>query len=150
MLEKIIDRLKRIPSNPAAPVVDVRRLAAAALMVEAARRDQDFADNERSAITRIVSEHFNLDEGEATTLIELAEKRQRIPYGETIFTRTVNESFSPDERRDIVQMMWEVAFADGTLERVETGMISRLSQEIGVDAANCEAARIAAEKKASH
>ena len=38
MLEKIIDRLKRIPSNPAAPVVDVRRLAAAALMVEAARR----------------------------------------------------------------------------------------------------------------
>lgn len=149
MLEKIIDRLKKTAA-PAAPSADVKRLAAAALMVEAARRDQDFAADERAAITRIVGDHFGLEPEEAKTLVDLAEKRQRIPYGETIFTRTVKEAFSPAERKDVVQMMWEVAFADGTLERVESSMIHRLSQEIGVDKETCEAARKAAEIKTKH
>lgn len=151
MLEKIIDRLKKKSApQAAAPAVDVKRLAAAALMVEAARRDLDFAETERSAITRIVGEHFHLDADEAKTLVDLAEKRQRLPYGETIFTRTVRESFTADERKDVVEMMWEVAFADGTLTGTESSMIHRLSSEIGVDRATCDEARRSAEAKSRH
>ena len=134
MLDKIIDALKS--SAKSAPVSqDVKRLAAASLMVEAARRDNDFDDSERSAITRIVGERFSLSREDSKTLVDLAEQRQRLPYGESIFTRTIAESFSDEERKEVVAMLWEVALADGQLHRVEAAMIELLAKEIGVDAA---------------
>ncbi len=147
MLEKIIDALKgKSAPKATAPVSpEVKRLAAAALMVEAARRDQDFAGNERAAIVRIVGENFHLSAEEAQTLVALAEQRQRLPYGESIFTRTIAESFTMDERKDVVRMLWEVALADGHLHRVEAAMIERLAKEIGLDATASEAARKAVE-----
>lgn len=149
MLDKIIDALKKKSApKPTAPVTpEVKRLAAAALMVEAARRDQDFAADERAAIVRIVGENFKLTGEEATTLVALAEQRQRLPYGESIFTRTIAESFTADERKDVVRMLWEVALADGQLQRVEAAMIERLTKEIGLDVTASDAARKAAEAK---
>jgi uncharacterized tellurite resistance protein B-like protein len=149
MLDRIIDALKKKSApKPAAPLSpEVKRLAAAALMVEAARRDEDFAADERSAIVRIVGDNFKLNDEDATTLVALAEQRQRLPYGESIFTRTIAESFTADERKDVVRMLWEVALADGHLHRVESAMIERLTKEIGLDVTASDAARKAAEAK---
>ena len=61
MLEKIIDALKKKTApNSASVSPEVKRLAAAALLVEAARRANDFAADERAAITRVVGENFKL------------------------------------------------------------------------------------------
>ena len=145
MLDKIIASLKVKAAGTPSPVSpEVKRLAAAALMVEAARRDNDFDDAERKAITNIVGEQFNLTAGDAKTLVELAEQRSRLPYGESIFTRTIAENFSDAERVDVVKMLWKVAMADGHLHRVEVAMIERLATEIGVDAKSSADARRAA------
>ncbi|MDO8290634.1 MAG: TerB family tellurite resistance protein [Parvibaculum sp.] len=146
MLEKIVSALKVKTSGAgAAPVsTNVKQLAAAALMVEAARRDSNFDDQEHKAISRIVSEQFSLSADEAKTLVDVAEQRQRLPYGESIFTRTIAEHFSDKERQDVVTMLWKVALADGQLARVEVAMIERLAKEIGLDAAGTAAARAAA------
>lgn len=143
MLERIIEALKKGVAKNAAPAAgaEVKRLAAAALMIEAARRDNDFADDERTAITRIVGEHFKLTSDDAKALVDLAEQRQKVPFGETIFTRTVRDSFTPEERKDVLRMMWEVANADGHLHRLEGVMIERLAVEIGLNKADSESAR---------
>lgn len=145
MLDKIVKALKGKKSSKATPATqDVKRLAAAAMLVEAARRDENFDDSERTAITRIVGSHFSLGPDDAKTLVDLAEQRQRLPYGESIFTRTIADNFSDDERRDVLKMLWGVALADGNLHRVEVSMIENLAREIGLDAAASEAARKAA------
>ncbi len=145
MLDKIISALKVKAAGTPAPVSpEVKRLAAAALMVEAARRDNDFDDKERSAITKIVGEQFNLNAEQSKTLVDLAEERSRLPYGESIFTRTIAENFSDAERVDVVKMLWKVAMADGQLQRVEVAMIERLATEIGVSAKASADARNAA------
>lgn len=145
MLDRIIDALKKGAAKSAVPVSpEVKRLAAAALMVEAARRDNDFADDERAAITRIVGENFQLTDEDAKTLVDLAEQRQKVAFGESIFTRTVRDAFTPDERKDVLRMMWQVALADGQLHRLESVMIERLAKEIGLDKAASESAREAA------
>jgi len=142
MLEKIINALKASMHSASTPVPpETKRLAAAALLVEAARRDQDFDDSERSAIIRIVGSHFSLTGEEAKTLVDLATERQKLPYGESIFTRTIAENFTTDERVDVLKMLWEVALADGELKRVELAMIDQLAGEIGLDASASEAAR---------
>ncbi len=148
MLDKIIEKLKKSTAGSSAPVApETKRLAAAALLVEAARRDNDFAADERAAITRVVGENFKLSAEDAKTLVDLAEQRQKIPYGESIFTRTVAGSFTVDERKDVLRMIWEVALADGHLDHLEDVMIARLASEIGLDKAASEAARKAAEAK---
>lgn len=142
MLDKIIAALKvKTAGSTTSATPEVKRLAAAAMLVEAARRDESFDDTERSAITQIVGKHFNLSAEEAKTLVELAEQRQKLPYGESIFTRTIAENFSDAERKDVVKMLWEVAMADGHLHRVEEAMIASLAKEIGVDAATAQSLR---------
>lgn len=148
MLEKIIDKLKKVTSGASAPVPpEVKRLAAAALLVEAARRDNDFADNERAAIVRVVGENFHLTPEDAKTLVTMAEERQKLPYGESIFTRTVAGSFNVDERKEVLNMIWQVALSDGHLDHLEDAMIARLASEIGLTKADSDAAHKAAEAK---
>ncbi len=148
MLEKIINKLKKVTSGDSAPVPpEVKRLAAAALLVEAARRDNDFADDERAAIVRVVGENFNLTPDDAKTLVEMAEQRQKLPYSESIFTRTVAESFSDDERKEVLNMIWQIALADGHLNHMEDAMIARLAKEIGLTKADSDAAHQAAQAK---
>ena len=73
----MIDRIKSLLSGagtvdaaPAQP--DVPKLAAAALLVEAACMDGDFDGDERDAICASLGAHFGLNEAEAGTLIEEA------------------------------------------------------------------------------
>ena len=148
MLEKIIEKLKKATAGSSTAVSpETKRLAAAGLLIEAARRDNDFADEERAAITHVVGQNFNLSDEDAKTLVATAENRQSLPYGESIFTRTVATSFSVDERKEVLQMIWSVALADGRLDRLEQVMIAQLAKEIGLDKAASDEARKAAEAK---
>ena len=145
MLEKIIDKLKKTTAGPSSAVPpEVKRLAAAGLLVEAARRDNDFADEERAAITQVVGHNFNLSDEDAKELVATAEQRQKLPYSESIFTRTVASSFSIDERKEVLQMIWTVALADGRLDHLEHVMIAQLAKEIGLGKVDSDAARSAA------
>ncbi|MFZ3033111.1 MAG: TerB family tellurite resistance protein [Parvibaculum sp.] len=142
MLEKIVDKLKKLSQGANQPVTEeAKRLAAAALLIEAARRDSDFADSERATIVRVVGENFHLNDEDAQNLVTMAEERQKLPYGESIFTRTVASSFSEAERKEVLQMIWKVALADGHLGRLEDIMVHRVAVEIGLTAADADAAR---------
>src|SRR3546814_14309351 len=102
MLEKIINKLKKATAGPSSAVPpEVKRLAAAGLLVEAARRDNDFADEERAAITQVVGHNFNLSDEDAKELVATADQRQKFPYSESIFTRTVRKSVVMGQRYSI-------------------------------------------------
>ena len=102
-------------------------LAAAALMVEAARLDGDFDDTERARISDILQRRFALDGDSAAALIESAIGAvDAIPeiYG---FTRTVRENFNHDERVAMLELLWEVAYADGELHDYEASLLRRVT-----------------------
>lgn len=146
MLEKIVEKLKNLSKGANQPVTEeAKRLAAAALLIEAARRDNDFADAERNTIVQVVAKNFHLGDEDAKHLVDMAEERQKLPYGESIFTRTVESSFSEAERKEVLQMLWKVALADGRLDRLEDIMVHRVAEEIGLTPADADAARKAAE-----
>ncbi len=106
---------------------DELQLAAAALMVEAARLDGAFDDAERSHITAILQARFELDAGETQLLIDAAVGTvDAIPeiYG---FTRTIRDHFSHDERIAMLQMLWEVAYIDGELHDYEASLLRQVA-----------------------
>ena len=102
------------------------RLAAAALLVEAAGMDGNFDDDERSRITALLQTRFELSGEETASLIEHAEQALHESGGLYKFTRVIKDSYSPEERIEMIEMLWEVAYADGRVDHFESNLIRRV------------------------
>jgi uncharacterized tellurite resistance protein B-like protein len=105
---------------------DAVHLAAAALMVEAAHADENFGPRERSAIKEIVRERFSLTPEEAGSLLELAEAEAQDTAQWYRFTSTLKDRFSEAQRIGMIEMLWEVVYADGHLHDLESSLLRRI------------------------
>ena len=127
-------RLKRLLSEPSEEAgsarkhsFEERQLAAAALMVEAARLDDDFDDGERARIETLLQDHFALSAVEASELLAAGEQASSDSVAWQGFTRAVKDGFEPEERIALIEMLWEVAYADGRLHDYEASLIRRIT-----------------------
>jgi uncharacterized tellurite resistance protein B-like protein len=102
-------------------------LAAAALLVEAAVLDGHFDDTERATVTDLLKTRFELSESEVVELIVDAEATVANANELFSLTRTVKNEFDPDERVGMIEMLWEVAYADGELHDYESNLVRRLT-----------------------
>ncbi len=120
---------------------DKLHLAAAALLVEAARLDGRFDEDERRTIGSLLELHFSLSAEDARTLIEAGEERVSDSTQLYGFTRVIKDKLSPAERLLIVEMLWEVAYADGELHDYEAGLVRRVAGLLFVEDRDSGAAR---------
>ena len=107
---------------------DALRLAAVALLYEAAMSDYDLDDEERTAIQELVREQFNLSEGDASALAALAQQRVRESTGLHGFTSLINEHWSEKDRLNLVEQMWRVVYADGRLDDHELHLMRKIQR----------------------
>ena len=121
--------------------VDELHLAAAALLAEAALGDDRFDDVERVAIGRLLRERFGLDEDDAGRLVEAATQRASDSVHLLRFTRRIKDNFSPAERVELIEMIWEVVYADGELHDYEDSLSRRIAGLIYVSDRDRGAAR---------
>ncbi len=120
---------------------DELRIAAAALMVEAAQLDDTFDARERDKIRELVAERFELGPEESDSLIETAEARVAESSQLHGFTRVVKAAFSQDERIELIEMLWQVVYADGELHHYEANLMRRLAGLLQVADRDVGAAR---------
>ncbi|MGH9337102.1 MAG: TerB family tellurite resistance protein, partial [Vicinamibacteria bacterium] len=112
------------------PVVSLSRsleLATAALLIEVSRADYDITEEERAAIEEAVGRSFGLPEEETRELIALAEDEVHRSVSLFEFTQLVDKSFTPDQKRHIVGLLWEVALSDERLEGREEYLIRKIA-----------------------
>jgi uncharacterized tellurite resistance protein B-like protein len=128
-------RLKRLFDDQAGAAADgktshsfeEKQLAAAALMVEAARLDSTFDEKERARIETLLQQHFDLDAEEAKALLAAGETASEGSVQLHGFTRTIKDAFDQEERVALIEMLWEVAYADGELHDYEASLIRRIT-----------------------
>lgn len=111
---------------------DDLQVATAALLVEAALMDDQFDAEERSTIIQLLKARFELSEAATEALLETA--RARVDTASQLFgfTRVVNERFTLEERIELMEMLWQVAYADGRLDDYEANLMRRISGLIHV------------------
>jgi uncharacterized tellurite resistance protein B-like protein len=102
-------------------------VAATALLVEAAVLDGEFGDNERRTIARLLGERFGVDAGEAERVIEEAGEAARQSSQLYAFTRVIKDRFDAAERVRMIEMLWEVVYADGKLHDYEASLVRRVA-----------------------
>ncbi len=103
------------------------RLASAALLVEAAQMDGHMDDVERQSILRILRDRFEMSAAEAEAVVAeasatMAQSSQLFP-----FTKAIKDGFDHAERVEMIEMLWEVAYADGRLHDYESNLVRRIA-----------------------
>jgi uncharacterized tellurite resistance protein B-like protein len=102
-------------------------LAAAALLVEAAHMDGTLGIAERDTIYGLLTEKFSLSQAEADDLFNEALSIQNEATHLMRFTRTIKDNYSEAQRLELIEMLWEVAFADGVIHDYEDNLIRRIA-----------------------
>lgn len=126
------ERMAERPGEAAGAAAHRARLAAAALMVEVLRADDEAAEAERHAVLEALARKFGLDAEESRALVALAEVEAREAHDCWQFTSAINAGFSPQQKERLVEELWRVAFADGSLHRREEHLIRRVADLIHV------------------
>ena len=105
--------------------IPARQHAVATLLVEIARADFDVDSSERIAITRMLAAAYALDAEAAAELVARAERTVEESVSLHEFTSRLNDDLSPQEKVDIIEMLWRVAFADGRLDKYEEHLVRK-------------------------
>lgn len=108
------------------------RLAVAALLLEMTRADDEVSALECAALDAGIRDHFGLADHEARELIALAEAERRAATDYFQFTSLINAHYGPEQRVQIVEQLWRIAFADETLHRLEEHLVRKLAQLLHV------------------
>ena len=130
----MFDALSRLfrAGEPEGPSRDPGALALAALLVEAARRDDHYDAAERAAILRIVRREEGMDEAEAERLLAEAEDAQDRAVDLFRFTHALKESTPFADRVRIVEDLWDVILADGARGHEEDQLVRSVCGLLGI------------------
>src|SRR6478736_4875942 len=108
------------------------RLAATALLIHVISIDGEPSEAEKRKLHSLLESRFKLDPGTADQLIAAA----TLVEGEAVdlyhFTSVIMRSVDEAGRLRIVEMMWELAFADGAVSEFEDNVVWRAADLLGV------------------
>lgn len=126
----MFDAIKGLFKDHAAEAQEHRpdevQLAAAVLMVEAAAMDGEVDPDEQTAIAALLETHFHLGKPEAHRLFALATQEQQDTLNLQHYTRTIKQGLSDEGRLEIIELLWEVVYADGKLHAYEANLLRRI------------------------
>jgi uncharacterized tellurite resistance protein B-like protein len=108
------------------------RLAATALLIHVISLDGEPTEIEKRKLHGLIESHFGLDPGTADHLIASA----TLVEGEAVdlyhFTSVIMRSVDDEGRLRIVEMMWELVYADGQVSEFEDNVVWRAADLLGV------------------
>ena len=111
---------------------DDYRLAAAALLVHAAAIDGEMSQSERDKLHAVVKERFALSDDSADELIDKATLAEHEAVDLYHFTSLLNRSLNEAGRARLIEMMWEIVYADGARDELEDNLLWRAADLLGV------------------
>ena len=104
------------------------QLAAASLMVEIMVIDRHLKTNEQDAIRQLLKQQFELNKKEVEQLVTLAQQEVAEATSLYQFTRLINDHFDAEKKFGLIKNLWQVAYADGHLDKHEEAMIRRVAE----------------------
>jgi uncharacterized tellurite resistance protein B-like protein len=129
---------------------DDYRLAATALLVHVMSIDGVASPAERTKLHSLLESRFGLDTDAADDMIAAATRIEGEAVDLYHFTSRIMRSLDEPARARIVEMMWEMVYADGRASEFEESVIWRAADLLGVSSTERIALklRVAAEQAA--
>lgn len=103
-------------------------LVAAALLIETARADFCQTKEEQQAMESLLSSELRLDAQQIQQLVLEAQARVDKATSLYEFTREINDSYSVEQKCQLIEAMWKIAYADGNLGKYEEHLIRQVAE----------------------
>jgi uncharacterized tellurite resistance protein B-like protein len=128
----MLDKIKRFFDEKLMPVTAQDtgksvKFATAALLLELSRADFEVDEIEQAVIVAMLRDTFDLNGDDLQELIELAGQASDEANDVYQFTQLVNEHYSHDDKIQLTENLWLVAFADGRIDKYEEQFIRKVS-----------------------
>ena len=117
MLKKFFRKEKKESSD--------NNILIAALLIHAAKIDENYTENEKKIITTAISNLNQISFNESEKILELAEKKEKESNQIVEFTKEIKK-YSMDFRLKIIEIIWKVVYSDGTNDNYESNLIRRI------------------------
>ena len=112
------------------------------------RADAETSDAERAQTMATLAKRFNLDDEALALLMAQAEQTAKTANDYFAFTSQLNDSFTQAQKIQVVEFMWQVAYADGKLDANENHLISKVAGLLYVTHGEYIAAKLRAKEDA--
>ncbi|OOY06487.1 TerB family tellurite resistance protein [Thioclava sp. F28-4] len=118
-----------------------RELALAALLVRLARSDENYTEEEKIRIDRVLAQRNGLSGFEATEMRKRAEEVEAGAPDTVRFTRALKDKVAYEDRTGVIEALWDVALADGVRDAHEDALIRLAAKLLGVNDVDSAVAR---------
>lgn len=105
-----------------------QHIAAAVLLLEMAHADNNHDPAEYDEIRCQLKAHFHLSTGEVEELIDAAAPEARGAVSLYEYLKTLNKGLDMSEKREVLEMLWRVAYADEELDPHEESLLRDLAE----------------------
>ena len=123
------------------------QLATAALLFEISKADFDMSEHELEQIKSLLNKQFDLSSAQLDELIDLAQSEVKQSTSLYDFTVLINEGYSLEDKKQVICLLWQVAFADNVLNKYEEAMIRKVADLIYVPHQDFIAMKLASKNK---
>lgn len=120
-------------------------IACAVLLCEVMRADDVFSEQEQQQLRSILTQQFKLSREELETILAQAYQLSENAHDFYLFTSKINQHYSLEQRIEIVNLLWQVAYADGKLASIEEHIIRKIADLLHLRHSEYIATKIAAE-----
>jgi uncharacterized tellurite resistance protein B-like protein len=129
IVESVVTAFKstNAPESETSDRESALRLATAVLMVEVARADHVFEQSEFERLLDLIASHFELSPEDAADLVDRASETTDDVVHLHDFTQLLHKHLTEAEKARIVGLLWQVAYADGRLDKYEDSLVLKIS-----------------------
>ncbi|PLX86847.1 MAG: hypothetical protein C0614_03465 [Desulfuromonas sp.] len=103
------------------------QLATCALLLEVAYSDGAYQVVEARIVNDLLSKKFDLSPAAVAQLIDHAQDHRSETHDLFQFAREINAHFGNDEKLEIMECVWQIIYADSTLDKFEDALARQLA-----------------------
>ena len=104
---------------------DNKNVLIIALLIHAAKIDENYTENEKKIIKKVIIDLNKIDSDQADKLLKLAEKKEEESNQIIEFTKEIKK-YPVDFKLKIVEIIWKIVYSDGTSDDYESNLIRRI------------------------
>jgi uncharacterized tellurite resistance protein B-like protein len=123
------------------------RLTAAVLMVSVVRADRTCHQDEHRALERAVGQALELDDEAAAVVVRAAEDALARGVSFAAAIERLQEGCSADQKKQLVESLWQIAFADAELEGHEEYLVRKIAGRLNLTTADLVETKIRARER---
>ena len=104
------------------------QIATCIILLEVAKSDDEFSSIEKTTLTAILKKKFKLSEEASEELMEIANRKREKSIDLWEFTHIINKNYTKEEKRKVVEAVWQIIYSDEKLDKYEDHFVHKLAK----------------------